>query len=101
MNPPDRETTRQALTNLYGSGTVQTWPAKVVVEAAAEAWSRIAPDTRGEFPTENLERLFTPLMNFRKWVKETDEITDHDLLVTAKGILVEIVRLAEGGDDGD
>ncbi len=39
-------------------------------------------------PTDqDLERLFLPLLNFRKWVKNTDEITDHDLLVTARRVV--------------
>ena len=35
-------------------------------------------------PTPDLEAVVPVLENFRNWVKETDEVTDHDLILTAK-----------------
>ncbi len=36
---------------------------------------------------EDLERLYPPLLNFRKWVRKTNALTDHDLLVTARRMI--------------
>ncbi len=50
-------------------------------------WNLIMEAAR-KYANPDYEAAFEPLMNFRKWVKETDEITDHDLLVTAKHIAI-------------
>ncbi len=35
----------------------------------------------------NIQATFDILMDFRKWIRETDEITDHDLMVTGSQIV--------------
>lgn len=50
----------------------------------------------GFYKVPNLEATFVPLMNFRSWVKKTDEITDHDLLVTAQVIFDAALGITEG-----
>lgn len=49
----------------------------------------------GFYKVPNLEAAFVPLMNFRAWVKETEEVTDHDLLVTAEVIFKATIGLSE------
>jgi hypothetical protein len=40
---------------------------------------------------EALEAAFPHLLNFRKWTRTTDELTDHDLLVTANHIVSDVL----------
>lgn len=94
MKPPNAEATREALTNLHGSGTVKTWPAKQTVEAAAQAWLRIAPDADGEWPegvVDQLAKAGSPI--------EWEEGKRHIPRARARAVLAELVGLAEGSTE--
>jgi hypothetical protein len=41
------------------------------------------------------EQSIPALMNFRSWVKKTDEITDHDAMLTIKWIVDAALGLTE------
>ena len=95
MKPPDRDTTREALK--YAA--INTAEVDTLAQAA-EAWARIAPDANGEFPDEVVEAGARAAMgeDEDQWLEVHSD--DKDIWRnTARLILDEIVRLAEGGDE--
>ncbi len=125
MNPPDRDTTRQALGQLHGrrSAGRTTTESQIIVEQAAEAWSRIAPDATGQWSDEVVKRTGRAMFDSMgtrsnvdidrypkdhqqrmrdswNWDQSTEAVRSW-FYINARAVLAEIVRLAEGGDDAD
>ncbi len=71
---------QEAIDNVatYNNANPHIWGLGQVVKAAR----KVANPT-----DEDLERLYPPLLNFRKWVRKTNALTDHDLLVTARRMI--------------
>ena len=80
MNPPDRETTLEAMERLNQNGLFR----------AAEAWSRIAPDANGEWDDELVDAL-------ARGLPQPGVLTKKQIVVK---VLTEIGYL-RGGDDAD
>ena len=111
MKPPDRETTRQALDDWEGllasahgiAFSESAMLAILKVNVAAEAWSRIAPDTTGEWSEEVVEPLME-IYAYELYGETLVSFTTNERKAVrdaTMAVLVEIVRLAEGSDDPD